>query len=135
MALIFTFSSIPAKEVGGVESTFQLLVARYLPLLAALQIKWLKVGHIVGYAALGLVFRRSFASISSRPGFWSVLACLLFAVTDELHQSFVPGRGASVSDVFLDTVTVVVVMMIASLLETLKHRRNPNPQPSRSDQF
>ena len=39
----------------------------------------------------------------------------LYAISDEFHQSFVPGRGPMVSDVFIDTFGVVfgiVVVMI-----------------------
>ena len=28
--------------------------------------------------------------------------CLFYAVTDEYHQMFIPGRGSSVSDVLID---------------------------------
>ena len=31
-----------------------------------------------------------------------MFVCLFYAVTDEFHQSFVPGRGSLVSDVLVD---------------------------------
>ena len=32
---------------------------------------------------------------------------VLYAISDEIHQSFVPGRGPMVSDVFIDTFGVI----------------------------
>lgn len=39
-----------------------------------------------------------------------VTICLLFALSDELHQMFVPGRFASVTDVLLDVVGILAVV-------------------------
>lgn len=37
-------------------------------------------------------------------GFFLAMAiCVLFAITDEFYQSFVPGRGPRVKDVFIDS--------------------------------
>ena len=37
---------------------------------------------------------------------------VLYAISDEIHQSFVPGRGPMVSDVFIDTFGVVFGIII-----------------------
>lgn len=34
----------------------------------------------------------------------AILACIIYAISDELHQTFVPGRGGQVSDVILDSI-------------------------------
>jgi VanZ family protein len=38
--------------------------------------------------------------------------CFLYAVLDEIHQLFVPGRGAQIKDVFIDGFGVIVGMFI-----------------------
>jgi VanZ family protein len=38
-----------------------------------------------------------------KPALWAVLAAGLYALTDEYHQSFVPGRTASLIDCGIDT--------------------------------
>lgn len=40
---------------------------------------------------------------------WSMLFCVLFAISDEWHQSFIPDRLGTVSDVLIDTLGVCVV--------------------------
>lgn len=41
---------------------------------------------------------------------------LLYAISDEIHQSFVPGRGASTQDVFIDFVGIVAGILICYLV-------------------
>lgn len=64
-----------------------------------------KTAHFVIYAALGF-----FAFLTSghkrlfcRKTLWIVLFCGLYAVSDEIHQYFVPGRACMVRDIILDT--------------------------------
>jgi VanZ family protein len=41
-----------------------------------------------------------------------VLFCLLFGISDEYHQSFVPYRTPSVSDLVADTIGAVIVVSL-----------------------
>jgi VanZ family protein len=68
-----------------------------------------KTAHCVEYALLGVLawrvvhFDPAFASFSLRRHCWFVLLfCLLYASSDEFHQSFVPTRQSAVQDVLLD---------------------------------
>lgn len=68
-----------------------------------------KFVHSLAYAVLGLAFL--FALPPSRrqrhpflAGCSTVLFCLLYGVTDEFHQSFIPGRNCSGADVVADGV-------------------------------
>lgn len=38
----------------------------------------------------------------------TILICILYAISDEVYQLFVPGRGGQVSDVILDIVGAIV---------------------------
>ena len=71
-----------------------------------------KLAHLAEYAALGissaLFFRELDISLkSTKPSgrfFWySVLLSFFYAVSDEIHQHFVPGRSMQLSDVLLDS--------------------------------
>lgn len=55
---------------------------------------------------------------------FAVLGSALFAVTDEIHQSFVPNRGASPIDVLLDITGALIAVSLISLWKT---RFQPNP--------
>ena len=41
-----------------------------------------------------------------------VVGAILYAITDELHQFFVPGRNLSLGDVFLDSVGIAFAFVI-----------------------
>jgi VanZ family protein len=67
-----------------------------------------KIGHLLIYAALGLAWQSGLAGgVGQAPtAGQAVLAVLLagfYGATDEYHQSFVPGRGAGVLDIAIDS--------------------------------
>jgi VanZ family protein len=79
-----------------------------------------KAGHFTEYAILALLALRAFRM--SRPERSWILSAVLamalsaaYAVTDELHQSFVPGRTAAVGDVLIDSAGAVTAIAAAAL--------------------
>jgi len=115
MALIFSASS----DVASYEHTsrlFEPLLRWLLPWLAQARIEAIhyffrKCGHLAEYGILALLLWQAIRHTvppRSRRWRWSqaglVLAIvLLYAASDEIHQAFVPGRTARVSDVLVDT--------------------------------
>jgi VanZ family protein len=73
-----------------------------------------KGGHMTGYGLLALAFWRMFEFEKRR--FWLAwLLAVLYALTDEYHQSFVPGRHPSLFDVFFyDALGALIVLWLAS---------------------
>jgi VanZ family protein len=67
-----------------------------------------KIGHVTEYFVSGILLFRAFRAGSTEPrvprwAFYSVLFVVLFAMSDEYHQSFVAGRTPAFLDVGLDT--------------------------------
>ena len=65
------------------------------------------VSHSIAYAVLALLVVRALAGglgepVSFAVGARAVAAAFLYGVTDEIHQSFVPGRDADAYDVVKD---------------------------------
>lgn len=59
-----------------------------------------KAGHVIGYALLALSFWRGVEFDRSKR--WLVwLMAIFYAMTDEFHQSFVPGRHPAAFDVLV----------------------------------
>lgn len=63
-----------------------------------------KVIHGLEYAGFGYLVARAFGG---RVG-WAAIAAALYGVTDELHQSFVPGRSADVFDAVADAIGAAI---------------------------
>ena len=80
----------------------------------------LNLGHIPLFAGLALV---TFWAIVGPPRAWRALIvgvlCLGFAVTDEWHQHYVPGRVASLGDVVSDAIGIALGLAAAELLGRL----------------
>ena len=79
-----------------------------------------KCGHFTEYFILSLLILRGFQAgnreFGLRLALLSILMVAGYAALDEFHQSFVPGRGAAVSDVLLDTSGGAAGILIAALL-------------------
>jgi len=66
-----------------------------------------KVGHAVEYGVLAVLWLRALVGdgvVSRREVVLAVSLALLYALSDEFHQSFVPGRSADWTDVLADGV-------------------------------
>jgi len=83
-----------------------------------------KIAHFLIYAALGFFAYLTKGAYSLEKGAeykWvktsviSVAFCLLYAVSDEVHQLFVSGRSGSVRDVFIDLSGAAVGVCFAVL--------------------
>ena len=81
-ALIFVLSSIPALSTG----------------LGAWDVVLRKLAHLTEYAVLGFLLARA---VPELPAFAIGVA---YAVSDELHQHFVPGRAGVPLGVAIDAV-------------------------------
>lgn len=77
-----------------------------------------KFAHFVLYCGLGFLLVFSIVAIKYR-SFLSYaiswLAASLYAALDEWHQTFVPGRGASFSDIRLDSISAVAGVAVAAI--------------------
>jgi len=71
-----------------------------------------KGAHITEFAILFLLFLRAFGShnfSNKKALFWAFALAILYAISDEFHQSFVAQRVASLSDVAIDSFGVLLL--------------------------
>ena len=69
--------------------------------------------HFAEYSILGFLLFRSITSdelLTFHPFYGSLLMGISFAILDEFHQSFVPGRHMSSTDVLFDSLGIVFGM-------------------------
>ena len=90
MGVIFYFSCLPGKDIPSLFPFQDVLF------------------HVIIYAALAYLFYRALKNTYTQLGllkliFFTVVFGFIYGLSDEFHQSFVPGRDASAFDVFIDT--------------------------------
>lgn len=84
MLAIFLFSARPADPI---------------PLSLMERIIY-KAGHVIGYSLLAISYWRAFG-LKQNMRWIAWLLAVMYAVTDEYHQSFVPGRHPAAFDVLV----------------------------------
>lgn len=142
---IFNFSNQDGQTSGGIsrkvarkivdvfpytknlsEKTKNKIVEKTQPIIR-------KGAHLSIYTLVG-IFIMSFIStykIHLKYKFLiSILVGLVYASSDEIHQSFIPGRTASIIDVGIDTAGVflgiIVVLIIISVYKALTEKQTTN---------
>jgi VanZ family protein len=111
MGVIFAVSALP-------------LVAVTTPFEPAHDFTFKKLAHIAEYGILStLLFRALWIHISHKGHalLFAVLIAVLYAFSDEWHQTFVPGREGSFRDVAIDALGAVGVSI---WLRTKRDREN-----------
>lgn len=108
MALIFLFSARPSDE---------------MPSFGILDYVVKKGGHMLGYGLLALAYWHGLGLAGNRKGIAWGLA-IGYAITDEIHQSFVPGRNPSVMDVLVfDNLGAILALTLWDLLGRVMRRQ------------
>lgn len=78
-----------------------------------------KAAHLSAYAVLGGLFvwaLRSKKLSLKNTAVFSVILAFAYAITDEVHQVFVPARSGQVSDVLLDTIGAILGVALVLLI-------------------
>lgn len=125
MAVIFVMSSragstdhstmLVEKLAQWVSPTFRRTLTPYQ--LDCLDYGFRKTCHVTEYAILALLLLRALSGGRGRSSPWVAAMALaisvLYASTDEFHQSFVPLRTPSVEDVLIDASGAAGALLIA----------------------
>lgn len=83
-----------------------------------------KTAHFTLYFILGIIVYLLFTSYNiKKPILYSILFCLLYACSDEIHQLFSDGRTAKTMDVFIDTIgSFFAILITHNITNLLKNR-------------
>ncbi len=72
-----------------------------------------KIVHMIEYAVFGILLMLAFSSegqekISKRTELYSAIIGVLYGLSDEIHQYYVPGRISAVSDLCADAIGIIL---------------------------
>ena len=100
MVIIFYFSSRLSASVTG-EFLYDFIFFKGL--------------HMIEYAILYFLLFRAFYTINSsqlsinKKLFFPLILSVFYALSDEIHQTFVPTREGKIRDVFIDTAGILIM--------------------------
>lgn len=82
-----------------------------------------KLAHITEYLILGILMINCLKDYRIKNLFIvSILLCILYSCTDEIHQLFVSGRCGSVIDVMIDSFGIILSIFIYKLIKNKVYR-------------
>ncbi|HEY9790725.1 MAG TPA: VanZ family protein [Candidatus Obscuribacterales bacterium] len=109
MVIIFAFSAQPHS--GEITQHY----------LGALNVPIRKFGHVTEY---GILFTLAYNAFR-RGGLPAFLFSLIYACSDEWHQSFIPGRTATIYDVAVDSVGMLIAWGLIVVIRSRLPRSSP----------
>lgn len=115
---ISKFDGIPA--IYSVDTKYLMYVASVMNFIVR------KTAHFMLYAILAvLVYNLASCYIPKRIKaiLISSLICLIYAVSDEIHQLFVPGRAGQFRDVVIDFSGVLTALLLTFLFSKYRIKR------------
>lgn len=142
MALIFSFSMENAAESsetsgGFIRTLLETFDRDFLSLSADDQFMKIeslsyfvrKSAHFCIFGMLGILVTSAVSTHDLSPKKTAVISlviCALYAVSDEIHQYFVPGRACMLKDMLIDTCGAACGIIAVSFLIYVikKHRKN-----------
>ena len=130
MVVIFVHSAMPAEMSSIESSVFERFVASILgvaPESVTFAVR--KCAHFTEYLVLGLFMM--LAAVNTRQqkksayitGLITWIIGTAYAVSDELHQLFVPGRSCELRDMCIDAVGIFCGVLIISGVKRVRSRR------------
>lgn len=139
MAFIFSMSSqnseVSSNTSGGTIKVILSTVPKFTEqpeevqedVVENLQFITRKSAHFIAYMILGilsiLIFSK-FEKINKKPQF-AFLLCVVYAISDEIHQLFVPGRSGQLRDVMIDSSgSFVGIALVLLCIKILKRRKD-----------
>ena len=106
MIIIFLFSNQPATESSKTSSSFishtitkiikkdnNYVINKYEKVVR-------KCAHFFLYFVLGILV---FNCFNEKELLYALIVCLLYSISDEIHQIFIDGRSCELFDIFIDT--------------------------------
>jgi VanZ family protein len=129
MVIIFLFSSQNAPESTQLSTVFTQNVIKFFASLMGIDLKWERIyylstqfdmlvrksGHMFVYLILGLFVTNAFSyTIKNKSKLfnYSLLFCVLYSISDEIHQIFVPGRACRIFDILVDSIGILFGVLI-----------------------
>lgn len=123
MIIIFIMSSFNAEDsanqsnfiVNIISNIFNIENVKLLSLIIR------KLAHFTEYLILGTLVINMFTKNNAKKTYLlSILLCIIYATSDEIHQIFTSGRACQIKDILIDSVGSITGIYLFKLLKKRK---------------
>lgn len=116
MVIIFMFSADTGEESEEISQSLFGILIDYIGRFISHDVLR-KIAHFTEFAALGFCVTGAIHYTSGKRNFLlSLVPCVLYAVSDEIHQYFVPERACRIFDIFIDSCGVATGIGIFTII-------------------
>jgi VanZ family protein len=135
MGIIISFSSQPASDSGALSKGLVRKIVEFMSgdnrKLSYRELEYYdhllrKLAHFGIYFVMGFFCSNALYRLRVKKSYWigiSIGICFAFAIVDEFYQSFIPGRGPGIFDVFIDTLGAFLGTLIYTYIKKMHHSR------------
>lgn len=123
MIIIFIMSSFNAEDSANQSNFIVNIIANILNInnISLLSLIIRKLAHFTEYLILGTLVINMFTKNNAKKTYLlSILLCIIYAISDEIHQIFVPGRACQLKDILIDSVGSITGIYLFKLLKKRK---------------
>ncbi len=138
--IIFGFSSQDGEKSGGISKRITDFILEKSSKYNSLEISEKeqvnkrtervirKIAHFSIYTLVGFLLMAllsTYENIKRKNQIYiSTILGILYAISDEIHQSFTPGRGPKITDVFIDSFGILFGITVILLILEIINRKN-----------
>ena len=128
MVAIFVLSSFPGNESNQMSDLPATIIADSIPSLSEFSVLIArKMAHFTEYMVLGF-FMALYTRGSKKELAIVFIVGFLFAVSDEIHQYFVPSRYCQLKDVLIDSAGVLTGILSSEAVRIFLLKKNPKKE-------
>ena len=116
MIFIFIMSSFNASESSAQSNIIVNFISNIFNInnieLISLIIR--KLAHFTEYFILGILTYNLIKKYRKKY-YIAIIICIIYAISDEIHQIFIPGRSCQITDILIDSIGAITAIYICKL--------------------
>ena len=127
MSIVFYYSSQNSGKSSGLSLRISRAITKTEENARKIEPYIRKDAHLSEFFVGGILFLGLFLTYNIKDAYKitiSIICGVLYAISDEIHQYFVPGRVCQIQDMFIDSIGVALgVFTLMLIVELIKRKR------------
>lgn len=127
MIIIFIMSSFNSVESSNQSNFIVDIIANIFKIenIELLNLIIRKLAHYIEYLILGILVINMFIKNNIPQSYLiSIIFCVIYAISDEIHQFLIPGRACQIKDILIDSIGSITGIYLYKLISKRKKSIN-----------